>query len=64
MDIVDSENSKYDGSKIDDMTKAMGHSVLRLPPYRCELNPIELVWVQIKHSVSVNSTQFKTNLMD
>jgi transposase len=64
MDIVDSERSKYDGYKIEDMAKAMGHSVLRLPPYHCELNPIELVWAQIKHNVSVNNTQFKTNLMD
>jgi transposase len=63
-DIVDSEISKYDGYKIDDMAKAMGHSVLRLPPYHCELNPVELIWAQIKHNVSVNNTQFKTNLMD
>jgi transposase len=46
------------------MAKAMRHSVLRLPPYHCELNPIELVWAQIKHNVSVNNTQFKTNLID
>jgi hypothetical protein len=64
MDIVDSERSKYDGYKTDDMDNAMGHSVLRLPPYHCELNPVELVWAQIKHTVSVNNTQFKTNLMD
>jgi transposase len=63
MDIVDSERSKYDGYKIDVMAKAMRHSFLRLPPYHCELNPIELVWAQIKHNVSVNNTQFKTNLM-
>jgi hypothetical protein len=34
-DIVDSERSKYDGYKIDDMAKAMGHSVLRLSLYHC-----------------------------
>jgi hypothetical protein len=64
MDIADSERSKYDGYKIDYMAKTMGHSVLHLPPYLCELNPIELLWAQIKHNVSVNNTQFKTNLMD
>jgi transposase len=63
-DIVDSERSKYDGYKIDDMAKAMGRPVLRLPPYHCELNPYELVWEQIKHNVGVNNTQFETNLMD
>jgi hypothetical protein len=64
MDIVDSERSKYDGYKIDNMAKAKGHSFLRLPPYHCELNPIELVWAQIKQNVSVNNTHFKTNVMD
>jgi transposase len=64
MHIVDSERSKYDGYKIDDMAKAMGHSVLRLPPYHCDLNPVELIWAQIKHNVSVNNTQFKNNFMD
>jgi transposase len=64
MHIVDSERSKYDGYKIDEMAKAMGHSVLRLPPYHCELNPVEFVLAQIKHNVSVNNTRFKINLMD
>jgi transposase len=64
MDIVDNERSEYDGYKTDDTAKAMGHSVLRLPPYHCELNPTELVWAQIKHNVSLNNTQFKTNLME
>ena len=33
---------------VDEMVKAAGHEVLRLPPYHCELNPIELAWSQVK----------------
>ena len=29
---------------VDEMAKAAGHEVVRLPPYHCELNPIELAW--------------------
>lgn len=34
--------------KIDEILKAAGHEVLRLPPYHPDLNPIELVWGDIK----------------
>lgn len=34
--------------KIDEVLKAAGHEVLRLPPYHPDLNPIELVWGDIK----------------
>ena len=29
---------------IDEIAKATGHEVVRIPPYHCELNPIELCW--------------------
>ena len=29
--------------KVDDLIKSFGHTVLRLPPYHCELNPIERI---------------------
>ena len=29
---------------IDQILRAAGHPVMRLPPYHCELNPIELSW--------------------
>jgi transposase len=34
--------------KIDEIAKSHGHEVLRLPAYHCELNPIELIWAQVK----------------
>lgn len=53
----------YDKYVIDEMAKEKGHIVLRLPPYHCELNPIELVWAKIKGHVKMNNTTFKTKDM-
>jgi hypothetical protein len=30
--------------KTDEFLRGKGHDVLRLPPYHCEFNPIEMVW--------------------
>lgn len=37
--------------KIDSILSGHGHSVVRLPPYMCDLNPIELAWAKIKRIV-------------
>lgn len=37
---------------IDELFKSHGHEVLRLPPYHCHLNPIEMVWSQAKRRVA------------
>ncbi|KAF8784323.1 hypothetical protein HNY73_010017 [Argiope bruennichi] len=36
---------------IDEILKEQGHDVLRLPPYQCDLNPIELIWADVKRYV-------------
>jgi transposase len=33
---------------VDQLAQKYGHAVLRLPPYFCILNPIELIWGQLK----------------
>lgn len=38
--------------KIDDVIKAAGHTVLRLPPYHPDLNPIEAIWALVKNAVA------------
>ncbi|KAL4082907.1 hypothetical protein QTP88_029561 [Uroleucon formosanum] len=43
---------------IDEIAKENNKIVLRLPPYHCELNPIELAWSWIKH-VRMHNTTFK-----
>jgi transposase len=35
---------------------AHGHTVIRLPPYMCDLNPIELAWRQINDYVRSHNT--------
>ena len=40
------------------MAKAAGHEVVRLPPYHCELNPIELAWSQVKRFIKENNMLF------
>jgi len=44
---------------IDNLAKDNGHTVLRLPPYHCEFNPIALAWAMVKGYVKQNNTTFK-----
>ena len=49
-------DKKYE---IDELALTMGHEVLRLPPYHCQYNPIELIWAQVKNQVAKNNKTFK-----
>ncbi|XP_046976516.1 uncharacterized protein LOC124542632 [Vanessa cardui] len=51
--------TEYQSYVKDEMAKEVGVEVLRLPPYHCELNPIELVWADVKGYVARNNTTFK-----
>lgn len=43
---------------MDELFKKHGHTVIRLPPYHCELNSIELIWSSVKHKIAMaNVTQ-------
>jgi transposase len=47
---------------IDNLIRKAGHIPLRLPPYMCEFNAIELIWSQLKkifskHNLSNNSEE-------
>ena len=40
------------------VAKEYGHEILRLPPYHCELNPIELAWAAEKNKdMSLDSVE-------
>ena len=43
----------------DEIAWQWGHTVLRTPVRQCELNPIELIWAQVKHFVAKRNTTFK-----
>ena len=45
--------------RIDQVTGEAGHTVLRVPPYHCDLNPIEIIWAQLKHHVAAYNVSFK-----
>lgn len=47
----------------DQLIRKHGHDVLRLPPYHCIFNPIELLWGVIKNDVARNNTEFKLDAM-
>lgn len=36
---------------INEICKNLGHTLLRLPPYYCIFNPIEMVWASVKHKL-------------
>ncbi|XP_060868764.1 uncharacterized protein LOC132943720 [Metopolophium dirhodum] len=52
---------KYNLYVVDEKAKKQNKIVLRLPPYHCELNPIELAWSVVKRYVKANNTTFKIN---
>ncbi|XP_044764539.1 uncharacterized protein LOC123321101 [Coccinella septempunctata] len=57
--LVKENKEKYNKYRIDEMARETGRTVLRLPPYHCELNPIELIWAQIKGKVAAQNSSFK-----
>ena len=44
--------------RTDLIAEAAGHKVLRLPVAHCELNPIEMVWAQVKGYAAQNNKLF------
>lgn len=54
--IINSNRKKYE---LDELALKMGHEVIRLPPYHCQYNPIELIWAQVKNQVATKNTTFK-----
>ncbi|XP_047000502.1 uncharacterized protein LOC124616242 [Schistocerca americana] len=44
---------------VDKLLAHYGHSVLCLPPYHPEINPIEMVWATVKNWVATKNVPFK-----
>ncbi|KAJ4431369.1 hypothetical protein ANN_19966 [Periplaneta americana] len=45
--------------ELDNIAAEMGHEVVRLPPYHCQYNPIELIWATVKGEVAEKNKTFK-----
>lgn len=54
--LIEAHRPKEKTFKIDAILKAFGHTPLRLPPYMCDLNPIELSWAKMKRIIRDNNT--------
>lgn len=52
LNIVRVNKDRYIKYVVDEMAHKHGVTLLRLSPYHCELNPIELIWAQIKGEVA------------
>ena len=50
--LVKSEREKFPHKVMETVAKEYGQEILRLPPYHCELNPIELTWAAEKNYVA------------
>ncbi|XP_054281219.1 uncharacterized protein LOC128998888 [Macrosteles quadrilineatus] len=50
--------------KVDKIEEEFGHTVLRLPPYHCDLNPIELVWAKVKNEVARTNTDYSLHSVE
>ena len=46
------------------VAKEYGHEILRLPPYHCELNPIELAWAAEKNYVAGENKDMSLDLVE
>lgn len=51
--------NRYTAKVVDEMAANKNIILLRLPPYHCELNPIELIWAQVKSYVGRRNKTFK-----
>lgn len=60
-EIIKLHKDYYKTYIVDEAATAKGHVVLRLPPYHCDINPIEMVWNQVKSHVAHHNTSGKLN---
>lgn len=45
--------------ELDEIALERGHTVIRLPPYHCQYNPIELIWAKVKGEVADQNSTFR-----
>ena len=53
------EREKYSSKVVVEIAMRAGHTVIRLPSYHSELNPIELAWTAEKNFVAKENSEMK-----
>lgn len=53
--IIYQHKNKFTDFSGDKYLPNMGHTVLRLPPYYLDLNPIKIIWSQLKDYVAARN---------
>ncbi|KAH6936192.1 hypothetical protein HPB50_014913 [Hyalomma asiaticum] len=64
LELVASVKSRFLSYIIDNTAVRAGCILLRLPPYHCEFNPIELVWAKVKNGIAADNRDFKLSVVD
>ncbi|XP_050420426.1 uncharacterized protein LOC126833253 [Adelges cooleyi] len=59
MTIVRRVKPLYEKYSVDEFVKQHNKDVLRIPPYHCELNPIQMAWSVVKNHVQMHNTANK-----
>ena len=58
------EREKYSSKAVDEIAMRAGHTVIRLPPYHCELNPTDLAWAAEKNFVAKENCAMKLDSVE
>lgn len=56
--LIGLHKDKFKRYLLDETVQAQGHDILRLPPYHPDLNPIELIWAEVKGYVGSKNISF------
>lgn len=59
--LVKQHKSRFIKYQIDELFKAAGHTILRLPAYHPDLNPIENIWGIVKQRVAARNVTYNIN---
>ncbi|GBL83126.1 hypothetical protein AVEN_165343-1 [Araneus ventricosus] len=59
LNIVKEHKEKYRAYELDQIAYEIGFEVVRLPPYHCQYNLIEIIWAQVKGEIAYKNKTFK-----
>lgn len=63
LQIVALQKNRFDKYIVDEIANQDNKTILRLPPYHCELNPIKMVWSMIKEYIKSNNKSKDVKLL-